>query len=98
MSNRRYMVYCKSGRKFMVEEYGHSHTDWGNYNPATKQIEKVSSKLDEIIDETNTQITKENGFKTIVMLDKGTSPLGYIEALDKSGVEKFEKLDCGKYL
>lgn len=98
MSNRRYMVYLKNGRKFMVEEYGYAHTDWGNYNPATKQIEKVSSKVDEVIDETNTQITKENGFKSIVMLDKGVSPLGYIDALAKADIERFEVLDCGKYL
>lgn len=97
MSNRRYMVYMKSGRKFMVEEYGHAHTDWGNYNPATKKIETVKSKVDEIIDESNTQITKENGFKGIVMLDKGVSPLGYIDALDRSGLDRFEKLDCGTY-
>lgn len=92
------MVYLKSGRKFMVEEYGHSHTDWGNYNPATKKIEKVNSKVDDVIDETNTKITKENGYKNIVMLNPGTSPLGYIDAIDKSGVDRFESLDCGKYL
>lgn len=82
----------------MVEEYGHSHTDWVNYNPSTKQIEKVKSKVDEVIDETNTQIKRENGFKNIVMLDKGVSPMAYIEALDRSGVEKFERLDCGEYI
>lgn len=97
MSNKRYMVYLKSGRKFMVEEYGYSHTQWGNVNPATKKLEIVKSKEDEIIDETNTQITSDK-FKNIVMLNAGTSPLGYIHALDDSGIDRFESLDCGTYL
>ena len=92
------MVYMNSGRKFMVEEFGEPHVQWGNINPATKTLEKVKSKMDEVIDESNTQITTENGYKNIVMLNPGTSPLGYIEALDSSGLERFEKLDCGKYL
>ena len=96
--SKRYMVYMKSGRKFMVKEMGNGHTDWGNVNPATKKLEKVASKTEEIIDDSNTQITKDNGFKNIVLLDPGTSPLGFIDALDKSGLEKFEKLDCGTYL
>ena len=98
MSNRRYMVYLQSGRKFMVEEFGDPHIGWGNYNPATKKLELIHCKEDEIIDESNTKITSENGFKNIVMLNPGTSPLGYIEAIDASGIERFEKLDCGEYL
>ncbi len=97
MTDRRYMVVMQSGRRFMVEEFGHSRTDWGNYNPATKQIEKVTSKSNEVIDESNTEITKGNGFKNICMLEPGTSPLAYIEALDKSGVERFEGADFVTY-
>lgn len=97
MSNRRYWVFMKSGRKFLVEEFGQPHIAWGNINPATKKLEAVTSKESEEINETNTQITPDR-FKNIVMLNKGTSPIGYIEAIDKSGVEKFEDLDCGKYL
>jgi hypothetical protein len=97
MTDRRYMVVMKSGRRFMVEEFGHSHTNWGNYNPATKQIEKVTSKSSEVIDESNTKITKENGFKNICMLVPGTSPFAYIEALDASGVERFEGADFVTY-
>lgn len=97
MNNRRYMVYTKSGRKFMVEEYGHSHTDWGNLNPATKKIEHVYSKDSEVIDDSNTQILP-SVHKNIVMLDKGTSPMAYIEVLDSSGLERFEEISFGKYL
>lgn len=98
MSNRRYRVYMQSGRKFMVEEYGEPYVRWGNVIPGQDKLELVHCKMDEPIDDSNTQITKENGYKNIVMLDMGVSPLGYIEAIDKSGVQKFERLDCGKYL
>lgn len=81
----------------MVEEFGDPHTIWGDIDPATKGLNKIKSKIDEVIDNSNTEITVENGFKNIVMLNPGTSPLAYIEAIDKSGVEKFEQLDCGKY-
>lgn len=98
MSDRRYYVIMKSGRKFCVEEFGRSHTDWGNYNPATHKIEKVTSKYNDEIDETNTQITKENGYKNICMLEPGTSAMAFIEALDASGVQRFEGADFVKYL
>lgn len=100
MSNRRYYVYTKSGRKFCVEEHGLGYTDWGNYNPATRKVEKVTAKNNnnDVIDETNTKITKANGFKNICFLEKGTSALAYIEMLDKSGIERVEGANYVKYL
>lgn len=97
MSNRRYMVYMKNGRKFMVEEIGDPHISWGDIDPATKKLNHVYSKMDDIIRPEESAITKENGFKNIVNLNPGTSPIGYIEAICDSGVERFEKLDCGVY-
>ena len=38
----------------------------------------------------NTLIKKENGFKNICFLSPGTSPLGYIDAIDSSGLERIE--------
>jgi hypothetical protein len=90
MSTKRYWVIMKSGRKFMVEELGDPRVEWGNINPATKKLEKVSVKEADVIDESNTKITKENGFKNICFLAPGTSALGYIEALDASSVERIE--------
>lgn len=90
MSNRRYMVYMKSGRKFMVEEIGDPHVSWGNVILGSNKIESVYAKLDDVITEKDSQITKENGFKNICMLEVGTSPLGYIDVLDDSGVERIE--------
>lgn len=90
MTTKRYWVIMKSGRKFMVEEWGDPHVEWGNINPATKKLEKVSVKEAEEINETNTKISKENGFKNICFLAPGTSALGYIDALDASGLERIE--------
>lgn len=90
MSTGRFFVHTKSGRKFCVEPYGDPHIQWGNINPATKVLEKVASKDQEIIDDSNTFITHENGFKHIHMLSPGTSPEGFIEWLDGSGIEKIE--------
>lgn len=90
METSRYWVIMKSGRKFMVEEWGNNHVQWGDIDPATKKLNKIRVKDVEVIDESNTKITKENGFKNICMLSSGTSPLGYIDALDSSGVERIE--------
>lgn len=97
METGRYWVIMKSGRKFMVEEWGSNHVQWGDIDPATKKLNKVRVKDVEEIDETNTMIKKENGFKNIAMLSPGTSPLGYIELLDDTGVERIES-DLVKYI
>jgi hypothetical protein len=80
----------KSGRKFMVEEWGDPHIAWGNIDPATKKLEKVCVKESDEINESNTRITTENGFKNICFLAPGTSALAYIDALDDSGVERID--------
>lgn len=90
MESARYTVVMQSGRKFMVEEWGTNHTQWGDIDPATKKLHKVKVKDVQEINRENTLITKENGFKNICMLAAGTSPLGYIDLLDDSGVERIE--------
>lgn len=82
----------------MVEEIGDPHVSWGNVIPGSNKIESVYAKMDDVINPEDSQITLENGFKNIVMLNPGTSPIGYIDAIDKSGVERFDSLDCGTYL
>jgi hypothetical protein len=96
METGRYMVIMQSGRKFMVEEWGTNYVQWGDIDPATKKLNKIEVKDMEIIDHSNTLITKENGFKNICFLSPGTSALGYIDALDSSGLERIE-MDCVKY-
>lgn len=80
----------KSGRKFMVEEWGTNYTQWGDIDPATKKLHKIEVKDVDEINESNTLITKENGFKNICFLSEGTSPLGYLDLIDSSGVERIE--------
>ncbi len=90
METARYMVIMQSGRKFMVEEWGNNHVQWGDIDPATKKLQKIKVKDLEVINESNTKITKENGFKNICFLSPGTSALGYIDLLDSSGLERIE--------
>lgn len=87
---RRYKVIMQSGRQFMVEEWGNPYVRWGNVNPATCQLEQVKAAADEVIGAHNTQITQANGFKNICLLSPGTSPIGYIETLDASGLQRIE--------
>lgn len=97
MESARYTVVMRSGRKFMVEEWGTNHTQWGDIDPATKKLHKVKVKDVEVINESNTMITKENGFKNICFLAPGTSAIGYVDLLDSSGVERIES-DLVKYV
>jgi hypothetical protein len=90
METGRYWVIMRSGRKFLVEEWGSNYVQWGDIDPATKKLHKVKVKDVETIDAGNTLIKKENGFKNICFLSAGTSPLGYIDALDSSGLERIE--------
>lgn len=90
METGRYMVIMRSGRKFMVEEWGNNHVQWGDIDPASKKLQKVKVKDLEVINESNTKITKENGFRNICFLSPGTSALGYIDLLDSSGLERIE--------
>ncbi len=92
----RFTVVTKSGRKFLVEPINGAKTDWGNLNPATGKIEQVHAKSKGSINEKDSIIKKENGFKNIVMLEGGVSPLGYISMLDESGVDRIE-MDGIKY-
>lgn len=87
----RTFVICKSGRKFCVEAIGDVYTDWGNVTFGEKKgLEKVSSKGTNTLQAEDSIISKENGYKNIAWLAPGTSPFGYIDALDSSGIERIE--------
>lgn len=55
---------------------------WGDINPATKNVSFVAGESIGI-DEKDSQITEENGFKNIVTLPPGMSPMAYIEMREK---------------
>ena len=79
----------RGGRTFVVEPIDNSEgkgkPKWGNLNPATGKIEgDYGDKNRGSIHEDDSIITEENGFKNIVTLGKGESPLGYIDSLIKN--------------
>lgn len=90
----RFLVTTKSGRRFLVEPIGYTKTGFGDINPATKKVEgDYGDKYRGSIDANESVITKENGFKNIINLGIGVSPLGYIDMLEADGIEKIESLD-----
>lgn len=84
-STGRFIVVSKrTGKKYFVEPIGNPHTNWGDVDPATKKTTgSYGDKYRGSIDKEESLITKENGFKNIIVLDKGTSPLAYIDMLDE---------------
>lgn len=83
-NGRYYVTDFETGRKFCVEPIGDSHVVWGDINPATKEIEgNYGDKYRGSIDEKDSIITDDNGFKNIVTLKPGESPNSYISKLLK---------------
>ena len=63
---------------------GNERTSWGDLDPATKKIKgDYGLKYKGSIKPEETMITEENGFKNIVTLEAGQSPMDYIEKIDK---------------
>lgn len=85
----RFIVNSKrTGRTYYVEPIDNRSktdwTEWGSIDPATgKMMNKPGfRKYHGAIDEKQSMITPENGFKKITMLEPGMSPLAYINFLD----------------
>lgn len=90
----RYMVFTKTGRKFLIEPIGFTKTGFGDINPATKKVEgNYGEKYTGSIHPKDSVITVENGFKNITILSAGESPNGYIDMLEKMGIERIENYD-----
>ena len=78
--NGRYF-FTQNGRTFCVEPIGGNHTVWGDINPATKEIEgDYGKKYIGCVDEEDSIVTKENGFKNIMTLPAGVSPDSFIRS------------------
>ena len=72
------------GVKFKVEviKPRNRGKGWGDVNPATGKVEgNYGSEIG--IDEKDSQITEANGYKNIVTLPAGVSPMAYIEMRQK---------------
>ncbi|MCW3124558.1 MAG: hypothetical protein JWO03_216 [Bacteroidetes bacterium] len=86
-TGRFYVKSAKTGRTYCVEPIMPRQADvmthWGDVNPATKKVEgDYGDKYTGAIRPEDSIITKENGYDDIHFLDKGVSPLSYIEDLD----------------
>ena len=88
-SGRFYVIV--EGRKFCVEPIDNSvgkRKQWGDVDVVTKKTTgDYGEKHRGAIHESDSIITEGNGFKNIVTLPGGVSPLGYIAEL----VEKSKK-------
>ena len=82
----RFMFHSKrTGRSYFVEPILGAHTpEWGSIDPATGKLvnKKGTGKYTGGVNEADSLIIKENGFKTITMLDKGVSPFHAIDVMD----------------
>ena len=68
----------RTGKAYVVEPIGNDRTaDWGSINPATGEfmVKKGWGKYTGAIDESESIITKENGFEDIHYTAIGESPL-----------------------
>ncbi len=80
----RYLVCShRTGVKYAVEPIGFFKTAWGDVNTTTKEVEgSYGKKYRGSIDKQDSLITEENGFTSIITLEVGSSPEGYIEWKD----------------
>jgi len=82
-TGRFIVTSTRTGKTYAVEPIGIFKTRWGDMDPATKKMTgKYGKKYKGSVDEDESLITEENGFKNIQMLDPGVSPLAAIESLD----------------
>ena len=84
----RFLVSSKrTGKTYAVEPVGNPHVDWGSIDPALGLGGKLMHKKGDgkyrgSVDEADSLVNEENGFTNVVTLDKGTSPLAYIDMID----------------
>ena len=75
----------RTNKTYYIEPIGSKRAaDWGSYNPSTGNIEhkKGYDKYSGAIDESESLITKENGFTNILYTGIGVSPHTMIDELD----------------
>jgi hypothetical protein len=88
----RFIVCSKrTGKKYFVEPIETAKTPkWGSIDPATGELmhKKGDGKYRGGISEKESLITPDNGFKNIITLDVGVSPLAYIDMIDAKYPDK----------
>jgi hypothetical protein len=84
-SGRFMVVSQRTGVKYFVEPIApkNSGAKFGDIDPATKKLTgSYGDKYRGAVEEHESLITAENGFKNIRLLDKGVSPLLAIDSID----------------
>lgn len=86
-TGRMIVTSFRTGRTYYVETIDDPEEDrkqWGSIDPATKKmtVKKGWMKYKGSIDESESLITKENGFKKIHTIAAGESPADYINRID----------------
>ena len=86
----KYLIVSeRTGRTYFVEPVGFVRTNFGDVNPATKQIEgSYGQKYTGSVGAPESQITKENGFAKIYELGAGCSPQSEVEKIDSQYPDK----------
>jgi len=88
-TGRHMIVSFRTGKTYAVEPMGDPHIKWGDLNPATGKVEgKYGAKHRGSIDEKDSLITEDNGFKNIKIFKPGQSPYAYIDELDAQYPDK----------
>ena len=84
-TGRLLVTSYRTGKVYYIEPIGPDRSaDWGSYNPSTGKIEnkKGFDKFRGAIDESDSMITKENGFEKIHYSGIGGSFMSVIDELD----------------
>lgn len=89
-TGRHVVISKRTGRKYFIEPIGDGRmADWGSYNPSTGNIEnkKGTGKYTGSVTESDSLITKDNGFNEIHLVDRG-SPYDKITEIDSKYPDK----------
>lgn len=81
----RFIVISKrTGKEYFIEPQGDPHVEWGSLDQSTGKmnVKKGWKKNKGSTEKEESLITDDNGFKNIVTLKAGMSPLAYIAELD----------------
>jgi len=93
VTGRMIVTSFRTGRSYYVECLDDKEQDrlqWGSIDPATGKlmVKKGWMKYKGSIDESESLITLENGFKKIHTIEAGQSPADYINKLDAQYPDK----------
>ena len=92
-TGRYFVISERTGKKYLIEPIGNGRTaDWGSVDPATGDlmVKKGWGKHTGSVEESESVITKENGFEKIHYTGVGGSPSSLVEQLDSQYPDKIK--------